>query len=111
MIGLAVLLAARFALKPPLEISPPALSVRGETCTVSFSATNNSNQPIRASLLVVAGCGTRGGQSAPPRYVEVARETVSVRLWPKESKRLSCEFPLAGRSRPNTARIEIVSFQ
>jgi hypothetical protein len=60
-------------------------------------------------LLVIAGIGIPGGDSTPPTYIEFARNTVSVSLAPKESKNLSCEFPVAGRTRPNTARIEIAS--
>ena len=109
IIALVVTLTAHFALRPPLAITPPSLSFLGDTCTVAFRATNNTSEPTSASLLVIAGIGIPGGDSTPPTHIEFARNTVSVSLSPGESKNLSCEFPVGGRTRPNAARIEIAS--
>lgn len=109
MIAFAIALAARFALNPQLAISPPAISNLGSTCTVSFSATNNTDKRITANLLVIAGIGRGSGKSGRPIYTEFARQLVSVKLWPKERKDLSFDFSIVGWPRPNAARVEIVS--
>jgi len=109
-VAFAVTFTANFALKPSLAITPPALSFFGDNCTVTFRATNNTDERASASLLVIVGIGTPGGDSTSPTYTEFARKTVSVTLAPKQAANLSCEFPVAGRSRPNTARVEIASY-
>lgn len=109
VIAFAIALAAHFALNPPLAISPPAITNLGNTYTVSFSATNNTDKRVTANLLIIAGIGRGSGKSGRPIYTEFARRPVSVKLWPKERKNLSLDFPIVGWPRPNTARVEIVS--
>jgi hypothetical protein len=98
-----------FALPAPLALTPPTLSFLGETCTVAFHATNHTDQPTTATLLVIIGIGTPASRYSPPNYSECARKTVPLCLAPKESRKISCEFSVAGRQLPNTAQIEIAS--
>lgn len=111
VVAFALAVIAHFAFKPAFAITPPTLSFLGDTCTVTFRTTNNTKLPGSTSLLVIAGVGTPGGDSTPPTYTEFARKTVSVLLAPKESKALSCEFPVAGSYLPNTVRVEIASYK
>ena len=90
-------------------MTSPTLSFDGDVCTVVFQATNNTGRRVSASLRVTAGLGTPAGGYTPPAYVEFARSTISVSLDRRESKSLSCEFPVKARRPPNTARVEIAS--
>lgn len=105
----SVALATHFAFKPSLAISPPVISHLGNTCTVSFNATNNTDKHVTANLVVIVRIGIRGGKSGRSSDTEFARKPISTSFWPKESKDLSCEFPVSGWPRPNTARVEILS--
>jgi len=109
LITFAAVLTAHFAFAPPLAISPATLSFLGDSCAVHFRVTNTTGHPTAASLRVIIGIGAPGTESAPPSCTEFARNTVFVRLAPKESTSLSSEFAITGRWPPNTARIEIVS--
>ena len=110
-------LIAHFAFKPALAITPATVLRLGDICTVAFEATNNINQPASASLLVIIGCGTPGGDSSPPTYHELARKTMAVTLAPKETKSLTCDLPLVidpgphhAIPTPNDVRVEIASY-
>jgi hypothetical protein len=107
IVGLVAMLAVHYTFQPPLAVTSPTLSFLGDTCTVSFRATNNTDQAIFASFVVIAGIVSPAGDSTPPTDTEVVRKTLSVTLTPKQTANLSSEFSVSDQPRPNNARIEI----
>ena len=109
-VALAAALIAHFIFKPDLELSSPTLSFQDDICRAAFHAKNNTDQSASGRLRVIIGVGTPGGDANPPKYRELARKELSLSLAAGESKELYCDFPFSARSRPNTGRIEIASF-
>ncbi len=106
LIAFALALTAHFMLRPDFALSPPILSFRDDTVTVTSEATNRTDWPITAVLRIIVGLGSPGTDARPPRYVELARRELAVSLGPCETRVISTKFPASPR-RPNTARIEI----
>ena len=103
---------------PAKRIVPPAGSIpgpwlwqiwAGDTCTVTFCATNYTARPSTATLFVIVGFGTSAANYSPPSYSDFARKKLPLSLAPEESRNFSCEFPVINRPLPNTARIEVTS--
>ena len=104
-------LVAHYAFEPDLGLSPITLSVRDNTWTASFQATNNTDTPVTAVLHVILGAGSGDKGKQRPVHADIAREALTVSLAPRERKTVTCDFPLpVPFRRPNAVRIEVASY-
>src|SRR5687768_1970867 len=87
-------IVGHYVFRPDLLFSSPTLLFHDGICTASFDGTNHTAQPASAVLHVIIGNGSRGSDSSPPSYTEVARTSLSISLPPKTRRKFQCSLPL-----------------